>query len=244
MFIQAAINGRRSKAEHPLIPISSSELAEATLGAAAAGAKAIHFHARAHDGQETLDSTDVAENLIAVHARAKGVPVGVSTGAWIVTDLEVRLSKIHAWKVLPDFASVNFHEDGATELTQLLLDRRVGVEAGIVSVNAARQFISSGLANQCLRVLIEPQEKSLEAALGTASAIEAMLDGAGVQTPRILHGVDTTVWELMDEAIRRGHSVRIGFEDTLELRNGKTARDNAELVREANSNLETYRRRA
>ncbi len=92
--------------------------------------------------------------------------------------------------------------------------------------------------------MIEPQEKSLEAALGTASAIEAMLDGAGVQTPRILHGVDATVWELMDEAIRRGHSVRIGFEDTLELRNGKTARDNAELVREANSNLETYRRRA
>jgi uncharacterized protein (DUF849 family) len=175
MLIHAALNGRRSKAEHPLVPVSSSELAEAALSAVADGAGAIHFHARGSDGQESLAASDVAQNLIAIRAKVKHVPLGVSTGAWIVPNPTIRFSKIQAWDVLPDFASMNFHEEGAVELTLLLLDRGVGVEAGVSSLNAARQFIASGLAGQCLRVLIEPQEKRVAAARGTAASIEAML---------------------------------------------------------------------
>ena len=37
----------------------------------------------------------------------------------------------------------------------------------------------------------------------------------------------------MDEAIRREYGVRVGFEDTLILPDGRPARSNAELVAEA-----------
>ena len=81
-----------------------------------------------------------------------------------------------------------------------------------------------------MRLLIEPDEPETAAALATVRAIEALLDGAGIQTPRLLHGSEATAWPLLDEALRCGYDTRIGLEDTLMLPDGSPARDNAQLV--------------
>ncbi len=88
----------------------------------AAGAGAIHVHVRDSDGRESLASDDVARALEAIRASCPGVLVGVSTGAWISPGASGRLSLVRSWKVLPGFASVNVHEDGALDLMRLLLD--------------------------------------------------------------------------------------------------------------------------
>jgi uncharacterized protein (DUF849 family) len=239
MLITAAINGSRSKTEHPHIPVTSSEIATAATEAAAEGAKAIHFHARSEDGRETVDAAAIAANLDAVRAKLQDLPIGVSTGAWIVPDPEMRLRKVQAWDVLPDFASVNFHEEGAAGLAATLIGRGVGIEAGISNVKAARNLVASGLARQCLRILVEPQDQEMTSALKTALEIESILNHAGLRLATVLHGTDRTAWELLDEAIRRGYDTRIGFEDTLRLPGGRTAQSNAELVREARTRVES-----
>lgn len=239
MLITAAINGSRSKAEHPHIPVTSAEVASAAAEAAAAGAEAVHFHARSEDGREALDSSAIAGNLQAVRARLPNLPIGVSTGAWIVSDPEARLRKVQAWDVLPDFASVNFHEEGAAGLAATLIGRGVGIEAGISNAKAARNLVSSGLSRQCLRILVEPQDQETASALKMVLEIESILNHAGIRLTTVLHGTDRTAWELLDEAVRRGYDIRIGFEDTLTLRNGKTAQSNAELVREAQTRVES-----
>jgi uncharacterized protein (DUF849 family) len=239
MLITAAINGSRSRAEHPHIPVTSAEVATAAAEAAAAGAEAVHFHARSEDGREALDSSAIAGNLQAVRARLPNLAIGVSTGAWIVSDPEARLRKVQAWDVLPDFASVNFHEEGAARLAATLIGRGVGIEAGISNTKAARNLVSSGLSRQCLRVLVEPQDQEIASALKTALEIESILNHAGIRLTTVLHGTDRTAWELLDEAIRRGYDIRIGFEDTLRLRDGKTAQSNADLVREARTRVES-----
>ena len=239
MLIQAAINGSRSKVEHPHIPLTSAELATAAAEAATAGAGAIHFHARSEDGRETLDGAAIAANLESIRAKLQDLPVGVSTGAWIVPDPESRLRIVQAWDVFPDFASVNFHEEGAAGLAATLMGRGVGIEAGISNAKAARKFVASGLARQCLRILVEPQDKEIGPALKTTLEIENILNHAGVSLTTVLHGTNGTAWELLDEAIRRGYDIRIGFEDTLRLRNGKTAPSNAELVHEARTRVES-----
>jgi len=242
MLITAAINGSRSKVEHPHIPVTSSEIATAAAEAARAGAGAIHFHARKEDGRETLDGAAIAANLDSIRAKLHDLPVGVSTGGWIVPDPETRLRIVQSWDVLPDFASVNFHEEGAAGLAAILIGRGVGIEAGISNTNAARKFVLSGLARQCLRILIEPQQEEVAAALKTTLEIEDILNHAGVTLATVLHGTDRMAWELLDEALRRGYNIRIGFEDTLRLRNGKTAQSNAELVREARTQVESLGR--
>lgn len=231
--MKAALNGNRAHGAHPDLPVSPSELAAASDESVVAGAGAIHLHVRDAAGSESLAPEDVARALTAVRAAVRKTPVGVSTGAWIVPDPTERHALVAAWTVLPDFASVNFHEEGAKNLAALLLERGVGVEAGLRDAPAAALWIESGLAGRCVRALIEPQESNLAEALETISEIEAALDAAGVATPRLLHGTGPTVWGLIEEAGRRGYDTRIGLEDTLALADGAVADGNAALVVEA-----------
>src|SRR3989475_6594213 len=90
-LIQAAINGRRTRAEHPGVPTTPDQQALAAAECVAAGAGAIHLHVRAPDGRESVAAGDVARAVAAMRGAVPGVPIGVSTGAWIVVDSERRL---------------------------------------------------------------------------------------------------------------------------------------------------------
>src|SRR5438445_13265056 len=104
-LIQAAINGRRTRAEHPGVPTTPDAQALAAAECVAAGAGAIHLHVRAPDGRESVAAGDVARAVAAMRGAVPGVPIGVSTGAWIVVDSERRLKEVERWTVLPDYAS-------------------------------------------------------------------------------------------------------------------------------------------
>ncbi len=233
MLIEVALNGGRTRAEHPQVPCSPEEMAAAAKEAVAAGAGAAHFHVRAADRRESLDAEDVARAVVAVRAAIPGVPFGVSTGLWMVPDARERHEKVAAWKTFPDFASVNFNEEGGIALAELLLSKGVGIEAGMGSVLATEKFLESKLAARCRWVLLEPEQQEMAAAVGVVEKIEALLRGAGIALPIILHGVGSTAWELIDVAARRGYDTRIGFEDVLTLPDGSQAKGNGALVAEA-----------
>jgi uncharacterized protein (DUF849 family) len=233
MLIEAALNGGRTRAEHPHVPCSPEELAAAAQEAVAAGAGAAHFHVRAADGRESLDADDVARAVVAVRAEIPGVPFGVSTGLWMVRDARERYERVAAWKTLPDFASVNFNEEGGIALAELLLSKGMGVEAGMASVLATEKFLDSKLAGRCRWVLLEPEQQEMDGALAVVAKIEEMLRGAGIALPIILHGVGRTAWDLVDVAARRGYDTRIGLEDALTLPDGSAVKGNGELVAEA-----------
>jgi len=229
MLLKACINGARRREEHPRLPLSPDEQARAAADAVRAGANAIHAHVRNANGDESLDERDVALLVAAMRASCPATPIGVSTGAWILPDPALRARTIAQWTTLPDFASVNFSEEGAAEVARILLAAGVAVEAGLTEARDAALFVASGLAPACLRVLLEPQSQDLATALAAVNAMEAAL--AALPLPRLLHGFDATAWPLFDEAALRGYDARIGLEDTLVLRDGARAADTAELVR-------------
>ena len=229
-MVQAALNGPRTRAEHPRIPITPAEQATEAYASVAAGAGAIHVHVRDEDGNESLAEADVANTIDAIRAACPDIPIGIGTGAWIIPDLRHRITVIRSWSTLPDFASVNLHEAGAAEVIELLLERGVGVEAGIWNAPAAVALIRSGLADHCLRILLEPAEASCSARANLLQMEDALI---GVHPPRLLHGLGHCAWHLIEMAARRRYDTRIGFEDTLRLPDGSTAGGNAELVRAA-----------
>lgn len=239
ILLKAALNGARAPDEHPALPVSAHQLALEARGAVGAGAAAIHLHVRDSAGTESLAPADLAATLQALRAAIPGVPIGVSTGAWIEPDPDRRLALIAGWDALPDFASVNLHEAGAIEVARLLLDRGVGVEAGLAHPAAAELLIASGLAEHCLRVLLEPTEPDLAAARANVAAVEAVLDHAARGCPRLLHGENATAWPLLRDAVARGYATRIGLEDVLILPDGARAPDNASLVAAARQIIET-----
>ena len=234
-LIQAALNGTRTRAEHPAIPITPAQQATEAHASVAAGAGGIHVHVRDEDGNESLAEADVAKTLDAIRTACPGVPIGIGTGAWIIPDLRHRLSVIRSWTTLPDLASVNLHEAGAAKVVELLLERGVAVEAGIWNAPAAESLVRSGLTDYCLRILLEPAEASCSARANLLQ-MEDVLSGA--KPPRLLHGLGHCAWRLIEMATRRHYDTRIGFEDTLRLPDGSTAGGNAQLVRAARQLVE------
>ena len=75
-------------------------------------------------------------------ASLNGMPVGVTTGEWIEPDLQQRLRLIREW-TQPDYASVNLSEPGAVEVMQALLAARVGIEAGVWTVEDAELLVAA-----------------------------------------------------------------------------------------------------
>lgn len=230
-MLQACLNGVRTPSEHPAIPVTPQELAEAAEAAVAAGAESLHIHPKDSSGADTLDPDVVATAIEAIRAAVPGVPVGTTTGAWTVRDPQARLAAVGAWDPLPDFASVNWHEDGAAELVALLLARGVGVEAGVWTGAIAQDFAASPLAPQCLRVMGEPMDQDPIAAIATGKAIVDAV--TGLDLPILLHGMDAGAWPVLRDALASGLDTRIGLEDVLTLPDGSPAPDNAALVRAA-----------
>ncbi|MYW34084.1 3-keto-5-aminohexanoate cleavage protein, partial [Streptomyces sp. SID2119] len=108
-MIQVCLNGRRGADASAAVPLSPEALARSAAEAVAAGATDIHVHPRTPCGQDTLSPRVVAATLTAIRAAVR-VPVGVTTGAWAEPDPRRRVERVRAWSVLPDHASVNWHE--------------------------------------------------------------------------------------------------------------------------------------
>jgi uncharacterized protein (DUF849 family) len=233
MLIQACLNGSRARGEHPELPCTPEELASAARRAVAAGARSLHIHPRGPDGTQSLAPEHVGAALLAVRFACSGIPVGVSTLFAILSDVGRRAAAVRQWDVRPDFASVNVSEPGAAELCATLREIGVGIEVGLSSPADAERYLTLRLGTSCVRVLLEPEEPDIVAALATTVAIERVLDGTGDRAPRLLHGEGATGWPLIDAAIGRGYDTRIGLEDALMLPDGALAPDNATLVRAA-----------
>jgi uncharacterized protein (DUF849 family) len=231
MLIQACLNGSRQPSDHRAIPSSPDEIATDAARVLRAGAGAIHVHPRRRDHSESVAARDVAAVCNAVRSACPGLPVGVTTAAWIEPDPARRLAAIAAWSVLPDFASVNLSEEGAIDVIDLLNERGVGVEAGVWTLDDARLMIDEGLDAACLRILVEVEAIEVaEAAVALAAAIDCVLDDGLAQSPRLHHGGGAATWQVIEAAMERGHDVRIGLEDSLIGADGLLVESNAALV--------------
>jgi len=242
-LLKACLNGARVAGGAAGLPVTPSEVALDAIAVREAGAGAVHVHPRDAEGRERLDAATIGATVSAIRAAAPGLPVGVSTGDWIEPDPQARLDLIRSWTVLPDFASVNLHEDGAVAVAELLIERGVGVEAGIWTADAAETFVGSSIAPRCLRILIEPRPTDPAAALRTAEEIAVVLDRAHHSAPRLLHGTREATWGVLRAALGAGLDLRIGLEDTTMLPDGSEARSNAALVRAAARLIEAARGR-
>ncbi len=231
MLLQAALNGPWTKADHPAVPTSTDELVRDAVACVAAGAGAIHLHPRDVEGRERLDP-ELVDRVTMTVRDACGVPVGVSTGAWIEPDLERRIELIRGWTA-PDYASVNLSEAGAREVARALLEAGVGIEAAVWTVDEARQLAEWDTHAGITRVLIEPVDLKAHEAVVFVDAIHEVLDRAGIAAPRLQHGDGEATWILIEDAARRGLDTRVGLEDTVHDPDGSPTAGNEALIRAA-----------
>jgi uncharacterized protein (DUF849 family) len=232
-LLEVALNGSRSPDEHPAIPRTPEELASASRAAVDAGADVLHVHAFDPDGMESLEGPVCAAVLKAVRWECPGIPISLTTSAAIEPDPILRLYLVSEWTQLPDLVTANQGEDGIVELCEHLIDRGVGIEAGLLSEDDARAFVRSGIADRCVRVLVEPLDPDVDDAVSHAAAMESVLFSAGISLEQVHHGDGIASWPVSVRALARGYGMRTGLEDTTVLPDGTAAEDNADLVRTA-----------
>jgi uncharacterized protein (DUF849 family) len=182
---------------------------------------------------ESLRPECVAEQIAAIKQALPRIPVGVSTGQWIEPGPECRAMLISQWYVSPDFVSLNFSEPGLDVIARILVQKNIGIEAGVASLDDAKRLLDLGLAKNCFRLLIEPDEQDLNEAVKTTESIERLLLPVFNTSQILLHGLESTAWGLFRMALTRNYSSRIGFEDTLYLESGQMAASNAKLIENA-----------
>jgi uncharacterized protein (DUF849 family) len=226
-LLQAALNGDRV---HPATPHSPEEIAAEAKAAVAAGAQSVHLHPYGHDGRQTLDAGVCAETIRRVRQACPGTTISLTTSADVVEDPAERLQLIAAWTVLPDLVTANQGEEGILEVCELLVSRGVGIEAGLLSLDDARQFVAAGVAGRCVRAMVEPLDADPADAVAHAEAIENTLHKAGVALEQVHHGDGIASWAVNQRAIHRGHGIRTGLEDTPVLPDGRQAQGNGELI--------------
>ncbi|MGI9097245.1 MAG: 3-keto-5-aminohexanoate cleavage protein [Solirubrobacteraceae bacterium] len=233
LLLQVALNGSRSASEHPHVPRTPDELAEAARASVAEGARVLHLHPYDSAGIQTLRAPPCEAALRAVRALCPGVPVSLSTSAEIEPDPRTRRELVASWTALPELVTANQGEPGIRELCDELIERGVGIEAGLLSVADAEAFVRSGLGGRCVRVLVEPLDADPAQAVAQAARMEAVLVAAGIALEQVHHGDGIASWAVNERAVRRGHGIRTGLEDTTVLPDGRPAADNAALVRAA-----------
>ena len=159
------------------------------------------MHPKTADGVDSLQPEVVAAAVGAVRHAAPGLPLGVTTGFWALSDPDERLRTVEAWTVLPDFASVNWHEPGSEPLAHLLLRMGLGVEVGIFHAEAAASWAKSEIAAHCMRVMVE---LGPDGDIATADDVLGEVLAAGSPAPVLLHGLDESCWPLLEHAASAG----------------------------------------
>jgi uncharacterized protein (DUF849 family) len=234
MLIQVAMNGHRARSEHPAIPLTPAELAADAAACWAAGARSVHFHPRRPgDERESLGAAEHDAAVAAVRAAVPGLELSCSTQEDIdLAGAASRGDAIRAWSQPPDLVSLNLVQDDAVELGAALLERGVGIEAGVFSVADAEALLAAPWAARVHRVLVEilDEEDDGDAAVAQAREVDTLVAPLG--RPRLWHAQGRATWAVVGAARGLGLDVRVGFEDVLAGRDGRPAVSNAAQVRD------------
>ncbi len=216
-------------------PGAARALEELVVDAAAclaAGAESVHLHPRRPaDGVSSL-AADVCDPVVsAIRAAAPGLQISLSTSELIALDGAAdRLEAVSAWRTPPDLVSVNLVEEGSIELGSALLERGIGIEAGVFDLPDADVLLAAPWAKQVTRVMVEVIfEHDAGSAVELARALDARVASLG--RPRLWHGDDRATWAVVEAGLAARHDVRVGLEDSLVDEDGRPAPSNPQQVK-------------
>lgn len=242
--LMVAPNGaRRTKSDHPALPVTIREIVACSVACHAAGADGIHAHVRDAAGQHVLDAGLYRELLAELARAVPGMLAQVTTeavGRYSPAD-QRRLVEV----LRPPAVSVALREMAAESDEGLTRGfYHAAAEAGIALQHilydaddvarladlVARKVIPAGRL-QLLHVLGRygsprmPATADLDAALARQRA-------AGLAADWAVCAFGAGETGLLCEAVARGGKARVGFENNLLAADGSVAPDNAARVAE------------
>lgn len=241
VFVMSAINGaRRTKADHPALPMSAGEIGAESRRCAAAGAAAIHLHVRDEAGRHSLDVGRYGEAIAEIRRQAgDALIIQVTTEAVGIYRPEEQMAMVQALR--PEAFSVAVRELFADAA---LSSAAATFLAGCAEAGMAVQYILYDEADvRRFDALLD------EGAIPRSNAAQLFVlgrygDGPPSVPSALLgflaarrHPLDWSVCAFGPteaacclSAALLGGDVRMGFENNIHMPDGQVAPDNAALV--------------
>lgn len=246
-----APNGaRRSKADHPALPVTIAETVETARRCHAEGAEAIHAHVRDRQGRHVLDAGLYRELLGELALVVPGMGVQITTEAVGRYDPEAQRRVVR--EVRPQAVSVALREmlpdadqtEAARAFYHWAVEADIAVQHILYAADELSELfaaIRSGIVpSNSLQLLFvlgryaDGQQSRLSDIDPFLASLEPLADEIGdVEWAVCAFGQKET--DCLVQGVRRGGRARIGFENSLWNRDGSVAADNAERVRELKS---------
>ncbi len=237
-----APNGaRKTRQDHPALPVSIQETVDEAVLCHAAGATVLHGHVRGKQDEHLLDTGLYLELIAEMKQKAPGMMVQITTEAVGVYTPDQQANCVQA--VVPEMASVALKEITAN-FTDLPFAKRFyswTIEAG---VHIQHILFSDEDLIQFLKLkqsgVIPGSHRCVLFVLGRYSVdFQSHPTDLNPFLARDLTGLDWFVCAFgakeqacLNAAIDHGGHARVGFENNLYLPSGDIAANTAELVRE------------
>lgn len=242
--IMVAPNGaRRTKADHPALPVTIGEIVETARSCFAAGAGGIHAHVRDREGNHVLDAGLYRELTAELGAAVPGMMVQVTTEAVgrytpaeqraVVRDVMPRAVSVALREMLAEgetAEAVGFYR-WANE--QRIAVQHILYEAGEVD-RLARLVADAILPDSSLQMLFVLGRYARDQASDPTDLdpFVAALKASGLAADWAVCAFGRAETDCLERALEAGGKARVGFENSLYNRDGSLARDNAERVAE------------
>lgn len=241
-----APNGaRRTRDDHPALPVTIPEIVACAIACHAAGADAIHAHVRDDEGRHVLDSGRYRELISELNRSVPDMAVQITTEAVgryspeeqrrVVRDVEPQNVSVALSEMLSDG-----DDEAARRFYHETADAGIAVQHILYAPEDLDRLFS------CRTTGIVPDKPMhLMFVLGRYTPgqesdpddLRPFLDRLAPQADRPTHdwavcafGRAETI--CLETALRSGGKARVGFENSLWNRDGSRAADNAERVRE------------
>jgi uncharacterized protein (DUF849 family) len=239
-ILSVAPNGaRRTKADHPALPMTTAEVAAAAKAAMEAGAAMIHFHTRDKEGRHLLDAGASRETMEAIRKLCGDRLILQATteqAGRYARDAQIafaRALKAEAITIAPR----EFMPDAGSEIeTAKLLDwlhrERTMIQYILYDTNDLARFLDLKT-----RGLIPGERPSVLYVLGRYSSdgqskpvdlLPFLGEGLGLVWSVCAFGLREGACALA--AMTLGGHARMGFENNVHLHDGSRAADNAALI--------------
>jgi uncharacterized protein (DUF849 family) len=241
VVITAALTGPiATKADHPGLPTTPEEIAAAATAAYHAGASVAHIHLRDEQGRPTADLKIARRVLDAIKAQSP-ILIQLSTGVGLDVPFSEREKLV---ELRPQMATLNpcTMSFGMGEFRNPPQEvRRLAARMKELGVKAELEIYDSGHGDFCTvllneGLLVEPLQFSV---------VMGVRGGMAATPENLLHTLRKlptgAIWqvvaigkanlEMTAIAVSMGGNARTGLEDTLHIRKGELAPDNAALVK-------------
>lgn len=240
--IMVAPNGaRRTKKDHPALPISIPEIAAAAIACQKAGADGLHMHIRAEDDTHTLDAGLYLEALQELEHVLPGFYAQITTEA--VGQYSPQEQRDVVKKVMPKAVSISIaemlsegEEKQAKQFYDWCLESEISVQHIMYDVDDLARIESMNLLNDDtptqLLFVLGRYTKNQQSSPQDLDPFQNWVQRQKAQLDWAICAFGQGETDCLVHAHQQGGKVRIGFENSLWHKDGSLAKDNAERVKE------------